>query len=133
MIKKPFLRYRDLTGQPDYILAFYHYFSPLDIKAGEKVRLDHKMQVIFYSYLMERKGMLVKEGLIYYVKLKRIVRVKYTNQERRYIESVINKIRGTESGRRKERIVQPAKKCINCGFLPYCNPLRQGSLYVREI
>ncbi len=134
IIKKPVLRYKDLVGVPDYVLKFSYYNSPLDLKNSKRVSLDHKFQLIFYSYIMEKLNMIVKEVYLYYIPLKRIVRIPYTTQDKDYIEKMINKIRSIQKNKNEKiRVIQPAKKCKNCGFFNYCKPAKAGKFYEREI
>ncbi len=135
VIRKPLLRYKDLVGVPDYVLKFSYYYSPLDLKNSKRVSLDHKFQLIFYSYIMEKLNMIVKEAYLYYIPLKKVVRIPYTSSDREYIERVIEDIRRIRkmNSRGRLRIVQPARKCINCGFFQYCKPLKFGKMYVREL
>ncbi|QKR00760.1 CRISPR-associated protein Cas4 [Metallosphaera tengchongensis] len=135
VIRKPYLKYRDLSGVPDYVLRFSYYSSPLDLKDSRRVSLDHKAQVLFYAYLMEMSGTVVKEAFLYYVPLERLIRIPYTYQSREYVERTIREIREIIRGGtgRHLRVTQEAKKCINCGFFYACRPRRQGKFFVREL
>lgn len=125
VVGKPIFRYGDLIGSPDYVLIYPNHWVPLDVKSGRK-RYDHKLQMKYYLYLMDMNGINVKEGLLYYVSLKEMVRLEYNYAEKRYVEKVLSKIREAING--KVRVVQDARKCYNCGFFVYCKPKIKGNL-----
>lgn len=125
IVSKPIFRYKDLVGSPDYVLTYPNYAIPIDVKSGRK-RNDHKLQIKYYLYLMDLNGIRVKEGLIYYVSLHEIVRLKYTHYDKKYIEKVIEEIREAMNG--KVKVVQDARKCYNCGFYSACKPSIKGGI-----
>ncbi|BFH74719.1 CRISPR-associated protein Cas4 [Sulfurisphaera javensis] len=127
IVKKPIFKYKDLVGSPDYLLTFINYVVPLDVKSGRK-RNDHILQMKYYLYLLDLKGFRVKEGLIYYVSLKEILRVRYSFHDRKYIEDIVRKIKDAMKG--KVKVVQDARKCYNCGFFSVCKPLIRGNIAV---
>ncbi|AOL17536.1 CRISPR-associated protein Cas4 [Sulfolobus sp. A20] len=135
VVKKPVLRYKDLIGIPDYVLKFSYYYSPLDLKNSRRISLDHKFQILFYSYIMEKLNMIVKEAYLYYIPLKRILKIPYTSQDKDHVEKMIDDIRKIQrnENRKNIRIIQPTKKCKNCGFFNYCKPIKYGNFYLREI
>jgi|BEDMetMinimDraft_2_1075160.scaffolds.fasta_scaffold22818_1 CRISPR-associated exonuclease Cas4 len=126
IIKKPIYKYKDLVGSPDFVLKFSYHYSPLDVKNTDRVGMDHKAQVLYYAYLMEKSGLVVKEGILYYTSGK-LIRLPYTDNERRYVKRLIVKIREAREGRIK--VIQPVRKCVNCGFFQYCKPKRVGKFY----
>jgi len=125
IVRNPVFRHKDLVGSPDLVLIYPNYWVPLDIKSGRK-RYDHKLQMKFYLYLMDINGINVKEGLIYYVSLKEIYRMKYTYADRRYMERLLQNVREAMSG--KVKVVQKASKCYNCGFFSVCKPKISGNI-----
>ncbi|BFI75727.1 CRISPR-associated protein Cas4 [Sulfurisphaera ohwakuensis] len=127
IIRKPVYRWKDLVGSPDFVLHAYNYYTPLDVKAGRVPRLDHKYQILFYSYIMDRLGMTVKEAMLYYVYGKKLIRLQYGEAEKKFVEKLIGWIREAMNGEIK--VVQKREKCENCGFFSYCKPRKVGKLY----
>jgi len=109
-----------LSGFPDFIVRRGWWISPLDVKMSNKVRLDHKAEVLFYCYIMELSGERVREGILYYLPSRRLVKLNYSSQEREYIKRIIQEI--IESRRNDPKVRQPVRKCLNCGFRRWCNP-----------
>ncbi|BBG27746.1 CRISPR-associated protein Cas4 [Sulfuracidifex tepidarius] len=117
--KGKFYSTEGLSGFPDFIVRG-QWISPLDVKVSNKVRLDHKAEVLFYCYLMELSGERVKEGMLYYLPVKKLVRLNYSSQEREYVKRIIKEIIISKITDPKVR--QPVRKCLNCGFRRWCNP-----------
>ncbi|AEB95211.1 MAG: CRISPR-associated protein Cas4 [Zestosphaera sp.] len=129
-IRKPNLRYKDLVGVPDFVLKFPLHFSVLEIKNTSHVSLSHKAQVVFYAYLMDRLNLRVKDGFLYYVPIKRLIRIPYTEREREWAERLIRGVNQAKRGNLK--VIQTPNKCLNCGYFPYCKPRREGKFFKRE-
>ncbi|BDC18755.1 CRISPR-associated protein Cas4 [Acidianus sp. HS-5] len=127
VIRKPIYRWRNLVGSPDFVLHAYNYYTPLDVKAGYSTTLDHKYQVLFYAFIMEKLGMNVKEALLYYVRKKKLVKLQYNDDERKFVEKLIKWIR--EAMEEEVKVAQRKEKCENCNFFPYCRPKKVGRLY----
>lgn len=130
ILRKPVFRYGELVGSPDFVLRFSLYYSPLDVKNSRKINLDHKVQVLYYAYLMDMLGFRVKESALYYIPEGKILRMSYGDGERRYVERIVEAVRRAREG--ELRVRQPAWKCENCGFFQFCKPRRVGKFYERE-
>ncbi|MEM1627578.1 MAG: CRISPR-associated protein Cas4 [Sulfolobaceae archaeon] len=129
VIRKPILRYRDLSGEPDYILEFPAHYSPLEIKATRLRTRDHKVQLAYYMYLMEMNGMSVKMGFIYYVNHRLLQRVYYNYEEKREVMRILDEAREILKGN-IPRVRQPRHKCENCWYFnSYCRPKLRGGYY----
>ncbi|ARM74584.1 CRISPR-associated protein Cas4 [Acidianus manzaensis] len=130
LIRKPVYKYKDLVGSPDFVLGFSYYYSPLDVKYTNQVHMDHKAQVLFYAFIMEKLGFNVKQAILYYIPVKKLVKINYTNYEREYVERILRNIVKAKKGFLKVR--QPVRKCANCGYFQFCKPKRVGNFYERE-
>jgi CRISPR-associated exonuclease Cas4 len=129
VIKKPVLNYKDLSGIPDFILEFQTHNSPLEIKATRLKTRDHKVQLVYYMYLMEMNSMNVKIGFIYYINYKSLQKIYYNYEEKREILRILNKAREILRGN-IPRVRQPKKKCENCWYFnSYCKPKFKGEYY----
>jgi len=129
ILKKPYLfsKKYGASGIPDFVLKFSSFWSPLDVKNSPYERRDHKLQVLFYSFLLEENGRNVKEGFLYYPKRKKTVRIIYGEDERKEMIRIIKKIREIANGK-IPKVRQPRSKCENCGFFFYCKPSLKGEI-----
>ncbi|MBP1356973.1 MAG: CRISPR-associated protein Cas4 [Sulfolobus sp.] len=130
VIRKPYLYSESLriSGVPDFVLRFQAgHYSVLEVKDTEKANRDHKVQVYFYSLLLEENGYRVGNGYIYYTGLKRLVKVPYTSEERKEVIKFIKKVKRAANGYRP-RVRQLAVKCENCGYRKFCVPKIEGKI-----
>jgi len=132
VVRKPYLISRRflVSGVPDFVLKLRRSWSPLDVKDSYGERRDHRAQVLLYSFLLEESGKSVKQGLIYYVRGKKLFKMPYGEEERREVLLLLTGLRRVLKGE-LPRVRQPVRKCINCGFFNYCKPKLEGVAYVR--
>jgi CRISPR-associated exonuclease Cas4 len=133
ILRKPFLKWRDVSGVPDFVLKFDSSSSPLEVKSSPEQRRDHRLQLSLYCFLLEMNQERVRRGYIYYVRRRELYTMDFTAERRREVVRTLNSLRRVvREG--AEEIRQPARKCMNCGFLTYCRPeIRGGVAYAGPV
>lgn len=91
--------------------------APVEIKAGP-VRREHKYQLLAEAYLVREAGNAVREGVLYYHELGRIIRRVVTPSDLRLGEELLHKAAEVVEG--PPPPPRPSPKCRYCQFRPLC-------------
>jgi len=89
-----------------------------EVKKSNKIEDAHKWQVLYYIYILKRKGVQA-EGLIRYPKLKKIEKVKLTLEKEEKIKQILRKISEVLSLPNPPEVVKKPY-CKNCSYYELC-------------
>ncbi|BBD73362.1 CRISPR-associated protein Cas4 [Sulfodiicoccus acidiphilus] len=129
VFKKPLLSWKGVTGSPDFLLMFQDSASPLEVKSSREKRRDHRLQLELYCLLAERSYR-VRKGYLYYPARRELVTLPYGEEERREVLRSLDSLKRVL--REGAKVRQPARKCVNCGYLRYCRPKFEGGVAYAE-
>ena len=55
IIYQPFLKYKNYTGSPDFLVKNKNIYEPWDVKSAFKLKPENILQICHYSYILNKK------------------------------------------------------------------------------
>ena len=90
-----------------------------ETKRGNKVEAAHEMQVKFYIWLFALNGMQGVSGKIEYPRLRQTTDVSLSDEDEKYLQSIIPKIERTLQSETCPPLLH-AKVCKSCSYFEFC-------------
>ncbi|GBC69897.1 hypothetical protein HRbin01_01602 [archaeon HR01] len=117
-----------VAGRLDYLLVTrFGEYVPVEVKWAESewvgVKWDHKLQLTAYAVLVEENlGRAVKEGYVYYLRNRRLLRLVFNEGVRRVLEEALDRIHEIVENEVDPGVRVPLSRCFSCGFRMFCRP-----------
>jgi len=89
-----------------------------EVKKSDKIEEAHKWQLLYYLYLLKKRG-IEAEGLLRYPKLRKIEKVELTEEKEQKLKQILSEIRKITN---KSILPPPIKKpyCKKCSYYELC-------------
>jgi len=120
-----------LSGRVDtLVITRTNEYVPVEVKWSDPdpsggAQRHHKVQMAAYALLINKNyNTTVKRAVIYYMRANRVVEVPITQRDIKHVQGLITQIRRIISDEREPSVRESPAKCINCGYISYCQAKR---------
>ena len=90
-----------------------------DVKSSPSMQKAHEMQILYYLYLLKRKGAPNRKGVINYPRQRRTVEVELTPEKEREVEEAIQEVKRI-ADLPTPPDVEFMKICKSCSYMELC-------------
>jgi len=90
-----------------------------EVKSSKALEDAHIMQVKYYMYYLRKKGAWVSHGVLHYPRLRRIERVKLSEEDARELERILSNIEEILSLPVPPKVINEPY-CKNCAYYELC-------------
>ena len=90
-----------------------------DVKSSPSAQKAHEMQILYYLYLLKRKGLPNRKGVINYPRQRRTVEVELTPEKEREVEEAICEVKRI-SNLPTPPDIEFMRICKSCSYMELC-------------
>ena len=132
IIYQPFLKYKNYTGSPDFLVKNQNIYEPWDVKSAFKLKPENILQICHYSYILNKKFDLMPEyGKI--ILRDRSVEEIEINKFYDYFCSINERIKSFISRQKKEPYPSKCNLCNICEYKIYCENIWKKDDHLNQV
>jgi CRISPR-associated exonuclease Cas4 len=90
-----------------------------EIKLSRAMEKAHILQVKYYLYYLKTKSVKISHGIIHYPRIKKLIKVELTEEDKENIKNILPKIRDILLLPKPPRIIR-ASYCSKCAYFELC-------------
>ncbi|KGN69283.1 CRISPR-associated protein Cas4 [Porphyromonas sp. COT-108 OH1349] len=90
-----------------------------EIKKSDKIAPAHRLQLLYYLYVLEQNGVVGATGILEYPKLRRREEVLLTDMDREQIQEIGEEIERIIESKECPPVIS-SKICKNCSYYDFC-------------